>query len=261
MELISSRNNDKIKYAVKLRELARFRRENGEFFAEGARLCSDAAKSGVTIRALFVTEGALKKYGEYIKDIENAAEEIYTVSDEVSEKLSDTKNGQGVFCICKMLDKNTNIGKIKYNGKYIVLEEISNPQNFGAICRTAEALGLDGVIVGGGCDIYNPKALRASMGSLFRLNVFSCDTLKELLCGLQKNGMNVYAAVPDRGALAVTHADMTKGTAIVIGNEGDGISEEVKNASTSLITVPMKGRAESFNASAAASIVMWEMMR
>ena len=99
------------------------------------------------------------------------------------------------------------------------------------------------------------------MGSLFRLNVFVCEALKELLCGLQKNGMNVYAAVPDRGALAVTHADMTKGTAIVIGNEGDGISDEVKNASTSLITVPMKGRAESFNASAAASIVMWEMMR
>ena len=160
-----------------------------------------------------------------------------------------------------MLDKNTNKVKIKYNGKYFVLEEISNPQNFGAICRTAEALGLDGVIVGGGCDIYNPKALRASMGSLFRLNVFSCDTLKELLCGLQKNGMNVYAAVPDRGALAVTHADMTKRTTIVIGNEGDGISDEVKNASTSLITVPLKGRAESFNASAAASIVMWELMR
>lgn len=261
MELITSRNNDKIKYAVKLTESGRFRRENGEFSLEGARLCSDAAESGVEIAVLFVTEEALSKYDTYVKKILAVAKNAYTVSKDVSSKLSDTKNPQGVFCICKMLDKNANIGKIKYNGKYIVLEDVSNPSNLGAVCRTAEALGLDGVIVGGGCDVYNPKALRASMGSLFRLTVLAFDSLSEQINILKENGMKIYSAVPDSDALPVTRADMSDGVVFVIGNEGNGISEEIKAASTALVTIPMKGRAESFNASVAASIVMWEMMR
>lgn len=261
MERITSRNNEKIKYAVKLRESGKFRRENGEFFAEGARLCADAAQSGVEVSTLFVTDEALLKYGEYLDVILNACKNSYTVSAEAAQKLCDTKNSQGVFCICKMLDKNSNIGKIKYNGKYIILEEISNPSNLGAVCRTAEAIGLDGVIVGGGCDIYNPKAQRAAMGSLFRLNVFACESLAELIESMKNGGMKIYSAVPDSTAIPVTAADMTGGVAVIIGNEGDGIKESTKSASTALITVPMKGRAESFNASAAASIVMWEMMR
>lgn len=261
MELITSRSNEKIKYAVKLTSSGKFRRENGEFSLEGARLCADAAESGIKIKALFVTESAREKYSRYVESIEALSERAYLISEEVSEKLSDTKTSQGVFCICKMLDKNANIGKIKYNGKYIVLEDVSNPSNFGAVCRTAEALGLDGVIVGGGCDIYNPKALRASMGSLFRLALLTPENLSETLSALKENGMKVYSAVPDGNALPITSADMTGGTAVVIGNEGNGISEEIKKASTALVTIPMKGRAESFNASVAASIVMWEMMR
>jgi TrmH family RNA methyltransferase len=189
------------------------------------------------------------------------AERCFVVSEEIAEKLSDTKNNQGVFCVCKMLDKKTIIGKIKYNGKYIALEDVSNPSNFGAVIRTAEAVGLDGVIVSGGCDIYNPKSLRASMGSLFRLSVFVADDLSEFIVELQENGMKVYAGVPDSSALKITEADMSGGVVCVIGNEGNGITEATKNASTNLVTIPMKGRAESLNAASAASILIWEMMR
>ncbi len=183
------------------------------------------------------------------------------MSEEIAEKLSDTNNNQGVFCVCKMLDKKTNIGKIKYNGKYIALEDVSNPSNFGSVVRTAEAVGLDGVIVCGGCDIYNPKSLRASMGSLFRLDIAVTDNLSRLICELRENGMKVYAGVPDSAAVKITEADMSEGVACVIGNEGNGITEEVKAASTELVTIPMKGRAESLNAASAASIMIWEMMR
>ena len=93
--------------------------------------------------------------------------------------------------------KKTNIGKIKYNGKYIALEGVSNPANFGAVVRTAEAVGLDGVIVSGGCDIYNPKSQRAAMGSLFRLNIAETDDLPNTLKELAGNGMSVLAGVPD----------------------------------------------------------------
>lgn len=250
-----------MKYAVKLREKDSFRKSEGLFFIEGARLCADAALSSVKIKELYVTESATLKYSEYVRLAENVAERSFLVSEEVAEKLSDTKNPQGVFCICKMLDKNTNIGKIKYNGKYIALENVSNPSNFGAVVRTAEAVGLDGVIVSGGCDIYNPKSQRAAMGSLFRLNIVEVDDLPDFLKSLAENGMSVYAGVPDSDAEKITEVDMKNGVVTIIGNEGNGISDATKQASTKLVTIPMQGRAESLNAAAAASIMIWEMMR
>lgn len=250
-----------MKYAVKLREKDSFRKSEGLFFIEGARLCADAALSSVKIKELYVTQSATVKYSEYVRLAENVAERSFLVSEEVAEKLSDTKNPQGVFCICKMLDKNTNIGKIKYNGKYIALENVSNPSNFGAVVRTAEAVGLDGVIISGGCDIYNPKSQRAAMGSLFRLNIVEVDDLPDFLRSLAENGMSVYAGVPDSNAEKITEVDMKNGVVTIIGNEGNGISDATKKASTKLVTIPMKGRAESLNAAAAASIMIWEMMR
>ncbi len=245
---------------MKLREKDSFRKSEGLFFIEGARLCADASLSSVAIKELYVTEGAIEKYSEYISVIENRAERTFVVSDEVAEKLGDTKNPQGVFCVCKMLDKNTNIGKIKYNGKYIALENVTNPSNFGAVVRTAEAVGLDGVIVSGGCDIYNPKSQRAAMGSLFRLDVVQVDDLPPFLSELLEKGMKVYAGVPDSSALKITEADMSGGVVSIIGNEGNGITEETCKVSTP-VTIPMQGRAESLNAAAAASILIWEMMR
>lgn len=245
---------------MKLREKDSFRKNEGLFFIEGARLCADASLSAVTIKELYVTEGAYEKYSSYVNTIENRAERSFLISDEVAEKLADTKNPQGLFCVCKMLDKNTNIGKIKYNGKYIALENVTNPSNFGAVVRTAEAVGLNGVIVSGGCDIYNPKSQRAAMGSLFRLDIIQVDDLPAFLSELKGEGMNVYAGVPDSTALKITEANMQGGVVSVIGNEGNGITDETRNVCTP-VTIPMQGRAESLNAAAAASILIWEMMR
>ena len=261
MEKITSKANERIKYAVKIRDNASFRKQEKLFFTEGARLCFDAVSSGIEVAALYVTEKALVKYEEYVCLVTECAERSFVVSEEVAQKLSDTKNSQGVFCLCKMLDKNTNIGKIKYNGKYIALEDVSNPANFGAVVRTAEAVGLDGVIVSGGCDIYNPKSQRAAMGSLFRLNVIETENLPKTLTALAQKGMAVYAGVPDSDAEKLTEVDMSGGVVAVVGNEGNGITEETCNAATKLVTIPMKGRAESLNAAAAASIIIWEMMR
>jgi TrmH family RNA methyltransferase len=260
-EIISSKSNDRIKYAVKLRDKDNFRKNEGLFFLEGARLCSDAAVSGMEIKELYVTEQAMLKYGEYVTLVQNVAERSFVVSREVAEKLGDTQNTQGVFCLCKMLDKSTNIGKIKYNGKYIALDHVSNPSNFGAVVRTAEAMGLDGVIVSGGCDIYNPKSQRAAMGSLFRLDVFETDDLPGFLKGLSEKGMKIYAGVPDSNAVKITEADMTDGVVSIIGNEGNGVSKEIIDACDQKITIKMQGRAESLNAAAAASITMWELVK
>ncbi len=260
-EKITSRNNDRIKFAVKVKEKESFRRSEGLFLVEGARLCYDAALSGVQITELYVTSDAREKYENYVTLAEDKAERSFEISVDVAQKLADTKSTQGVFCLCKMLDKSTNIGKIKYNGKYVALEDVSNPSNFGAVIRTAEAVGLDGVIVSGGCDLYNPKSLRASMGSVFRLNVVETDYLPAFLKGLAQEGMFVYAGVPDSNAEKITEVSMEGGGVAIIGNEGNGITEETMNSATKLVTIPMKGRAESLNAAAAASIMIWEMMR
>jgi len=260
MEFISSKTNEKIKYAAKLRDSSSFRKKENAFFIESPRLLKDAFLSGVEIRMLFVTEEAKEKYWDYINEAIKSAQKSFVVTKEVAEKLADTKSTQGVFAVVTMLDKFANISKIKYYGKYVALEEISNPSNFGAICRTAEAVGLNGIIIKGGCDVYNPKVLRAAMGALFRLDVLVTDDLISLLEELKENNMSVYGSVPDATAEKITNINKSQGMVCVIGNEGNGISDEVKEVSQ-LVTIPMNGFAESLNAAAAATIIMWEMMR
>lgn len=258
---ITSRNNEKIKNAAKLGTDSSYRRKTGMFFLEGLRLCCDAAENGIKPESVFVTESALEKHSDELSVLLAAGKENFIITDEISDKLSDTKSTQGVFCVCKTLDKFSNIDKINNNGIYIAVENIQTPDNLGAVARTAEALGLDGMIVSGGCDIYNPKALRAAMGSLLRLPVFSVADLPSFLEDCNRSGMNTYAAVPDSSAVPVTEMDRTKGIICAVGNEGNGLTEKTISSCKSKITIPMKGRAESLNASAAACMIMWEMVR
>ncbi len=258
---ITSRNNEKIKNAAKLGAESSYRRKTGMFFLEGLRLCCDAAENGIKPESVFVTESALEKHSDELSVLLAAGKENFIITDEISDKLSDTKSTQGVFCVCKTLDKFSNIDKINNNGIYIAVENIQTPDNLGAVARTAEALGLDGMIVSGGCDIYNPKALRAAMGSLLRLPVFSVADLPSFLEECNRSGMNTYAAVPDSSAVPVTEMDRAKGIICAVGNEGNGLTEKTISSCKSKITIPMKGRAESLNASAAACMIMWEMVR
>ena len=207
-----------------------------------------------------MNKGKRGDYNVAINEAIKSAQKSFVVTEEVAEKLADTKSTQGVFAVVTMLDKFANISKIKYYGKYVALEEISNPSNFGAICRTAEAVGLNGIIIKGGCDVYNPKVLRAAMGALFRLDVLVTEDLISLLEELKENNMIVYGSVPDANAEKITDINKSQGMVCVIGNEGNGISDEVK-AISQLVTIPMNGFAESLNAAAAATIIMWEMMR
>ncbi len=259
MEKITARTNDKIKHAVRLGESASLRKEAGEFFLEGARLCFDAVQTGIEIKQAFLTAKALLKYPEYTDSIIAKSGICYEISMEVSQKLSDTENPQGVFCICAI--KKDVSKKLNPNGKYIALENLQDPSNLGAVCRSAEALGLDGLIVSGGCDVYNPKALRAAMGSSLRMPVISVENLPVLLNEAKSLGMQTLASVPRNTATDIRKISMEGGVICCVGNEGSGLSDKAINACGELVTIPMNGRAESFNASAAAAILAWELMR
>lgn len=259
MERLTAKSNEKIKAAVSVRDSAKVRREQRLFFLEGARLCSDAAENSVLILRSFFTSRALEKYPDKTSVIAEKSQECYLITDELAEKLSDTQNQQGVFCICR--ENSAVSDKIRSDGKYILLENVQDPSNLGAVSRTAEALGVDAMFVCGGCDIYNPKALRASMGSALRLNIVAYQSAPELIKKLNALGILTLASTPSRDSLVITQVDMSGGVCCVVGNEGNGITDETMAACAHRVTIPMDGRAESLNASTAAAILIWEMMR
>ena len=132
----------------------------------------------------------------------------------------------------------------------------------GTIIRTAEALGLDGILLSDGCcDVYNPKVLRASMGGVFRMPLMRVGDMAQAVTNLQEKGLTAFACVVDATATPITEAGMGQGSVALIGNEGNGLRAETVAACKHRVTIPMAGRAESLNASMAAGIILWEMCR
>lgn len=259
---ITSRENPKIKQAARLTRSGRFRKETGLFVAEGLRLCVDALESGIPIDTLFVTRVAGEKHPEPVSRLAEKAENAYAVPDEVFTKLTDTKSPQGILCLCRLSGLSLSVADISLSGKYLALENIADPSNLGAMARTAEALGVSGILLScTSCDPYGPKALRAGMGSLFRVPLFFADDFIDALVMLRRHGMQLFAAVPDRAAEDASQLWFPPGSALLIGNEGNGLTEEAIAACGRKITIPMAGRAESLNAAAAAAILLWEMLR
>ncbi len=257
MDRIESTSNEKIKLAVKVASSSRYRKETSLFFLEGLRLCRDAAVTGYEIECAFVTEAALQKLGDESDVILSSAKHSYVISRSVEQKITQAQTPQGIFCLCK---KRETEHEIDFSGKYIALENVQDPANFGAICRTAEALGINGAITFGCCDLYNPKTQRAAMGSALRLPIIETDNLKNTLLELSEKGMKLYATTPRNDVDKITDTDFSGGSVAVIGNEGNGVSDGIFSVCRK-ITIPMGGRAESLNASVAAAITMWEMMR
>lgn len=259
MERITARTNDKIKYAVRLASQPGFRRAERAFLLEGARLCADAAASGLPLLQAFLTAGAAEKYETYLAPVLARTAQVYEISGDLARKLSDTEHPQGVFCICGFpADADASP---QPDGRYLALEQVQDPANLGAISRSAEALGLDGLIVSGGCDRWNPKALRASMGALLRMPVLETGDLPALLRAATAAGMQTLAAVPDSEAADIRTVAHPAGVICCIGNEGSGLSQAAQAACAIRTVIPMRGRAESFNAAAAAAILAWELQR
>ena len=234
------------------------RKKTGLFLAEGARLCADAAGNGVEIETLFVTAAAAEKYAALLEPAVRAAARRYEIAESVAEKLSDTAHPQGVFCVCRKPERALTL---QPDGFYVITENLQNPDNLGAIARTAEAFGANGLLVAGGCDVYQPKALRASMGALLRFPVaFAADAPAEIE-RFRSAGLAVYAAALTPEAADIRAVPKTGGAAVVIGNEGAGVSPEALAASTGSVIIPMAGKAESLNAAAAAAVLLWEFTK
>ena len=251
---ISSRDNPLVKLVSSLQSSAKSRKEAGLFVIEGLRICDDAMENGVVFDKLIVSKTAFDKYAEKIEKFAEISKNCYVFADALFKKVCDTENPQGVLAVCRMPEKNSEIEK---NGRYIALENLQDPSNIGAISRTAEALGISGIIVSkDSCDIYSPKVLRASMGTLLRMQVFVADDISEFI---ENNNLRSFACVVDKDAENISEITFEDGDVILIGNEGNGLKQETKEKAYSRVTIKMQGNAESLNAAAAAAIALWEL--
>lgn len=254
---ISSKENSLIKQVIGLQTSAKFRRENGLFVIEGLRICSDATDNGIRFDKLIVSADAKEKHPDEIATFSENANECYVLSASLFKKISDTSTPQGIIAVAK-IPENTDF-KIDCSGKYIALENLADPSNLGAVSRTAEALGVTGIILShNSCDPYSPKVLRASMGTVLRMPIIILDNFSNSISEL---GLKVYSCVVEKTAKKITEINFTGGTIVVIGNEANGITDETKAVSDACITIPMLGKAESLNAATAAAIAMWEMLK
>ena len=262
MITITSKDNAAVRRAARLMNSARERRKSGLIICEGARLCSDATDSGVEVEELFCTPPAMEKYADYLEKLIQTAGDVYEIIDEIAKKISDTESTQGVFIVAKSPAVESDLNQLKTTGQYVLLENLQDPSNVGAIFRTAEALGVDGIILTEGCaSCFSPKALRAGMGAMFRIPIFLSKNAPADMALAAERNMRPMAAVPREGAADVTGIRFFKGAIMCIGNEGNGLSEALIEACPEKVTIPMNGRAESLNAATAAAILMWEMIR
>lgn len=261
MQKITSKDNPNIKLYVKLAGGKKYRKENGLFTLEGVRLVEDAVKENAELHSVFVTESYTKKLAQQGEALNfpNSVK-VFEVPDEIGNKMSSTDSAQGVFAICKCLEKSHFNDTVKQGGKYLLLHSIQDPGNLGTIIRTADAVGIDAVFLADCCDLYNPKVVRSTMGSLFRLNVSEIK-FDEFFHVFAERGVPSFAAVIDSDAASLTDCDFSRGGVILIGNEGNGLPREVSGMCTERLTIKMQGNVNSLNAAMAAGIIMWELAK
>lgn len=261
MEVIKSKDNKTVKYITKLINSAKFRREESRFVTEGVRLCEEALKNNAHIDFLVCSVSATNKYSDAIMKLNKCAENTLYVDDRIFSAMSDTKTPQGVLCVIKTLDKQFCFDTIKKNGILLALDSIQDPSNLGTILRSADALGVSGVVLSSTCcDIFSPKVVRGSMGAVFRVPFYITADLSFFISEFNNYGTS-YACVLDDSAVTINKIKFTSPSLSVIGNEGNGISQQVIKACSSKLYIPMHNNAESLNAAVAASIIMWEMVK
>ena len=258
---ISSKDNPKIKLYQKLSESKKHRRETGMFTLEGLRLIKDAVSENAVLHCAFITESCIAKHSEMLYFLpEYLSDKIHIITDEIAKKLSDTENSQGMFAICNTLDNYNFSDKIKNGNKFILLDNLQDPGNIGTIIRTADAVGIDAIITVSCCDIYNPKVIRSTMGSLFRMPIFDMP-LDDAFLHFNNDNITSFAAVIDNDAISLDNCDFGEKAVVCIGNEGNGLSENTIKLCTHKLTIKMHGNINSLNAAMAAGIIMWELAK
>lgn len=280
--MITSFNNKAVRDVVQLNQKAKARDKQGLFVAEGVKMFAEAPTGRIAkvYIAQRMEEELREKYEDKLGKVS-----CETVADEVFDKMSDTKTPQGVLCLIRQFHYDIEdmlAGKYRRNNQgmsivmnddshtetkdkkqmlFIVLEDMQDPGNLGTVFRTGEGAGVDGIIMSGRTvDVYNPKTIRSTMGSVYRVPFLYAEDICAAIRTLQQHGICVYAAQLKKSK-SYDMFDYRKGTAFLIGNESNGLKEETAECADAYLRIPMEGRVESLNAAVASSILLYEAYR
>lgn len=250
--------NPMVKAAAELKQ-KKYRQQQGLFLAEGLRTVEEAVRYGA-VQSIFYTAIEDDRTRAVLEEAAAKQIKLVCVSDKVLKKIADTGTPQGIIAVCEMRSKR--LDEFLASGKMLlVLDRVTDPGNIGTMLRTADAAGVGGLLLLQGCaDIYAPKTVRASMGSLFHLPVLSGLSEELLVQAARKAGYELLVTCLD-GADNLYKADLQGRLAFVMGNEANGVSPALLAAADKRVFIPMQGRAESLNVAMAAGIVMFEALR
>ncbi|KSU83707.1 RNA methyltransferase, TrmH family [Fictibacillus enclensis] len=251
MKRIESEQNASVKQWKKL-YTKKERDKSGQFIIDGPHLIEEALRHHVPIAHLIVEESYILP-----KNWDVSALDPWVVPKKIMKMLSDTEHPQGVLAVCRMKEQPL---KPRPDGKYLLIDGVQDPGNLGTIIRTADAQGIDGVILGEGTvDVYNSKVLRSTQGSLFHVPVVK-GSLDEWIADCKTAGVPVFVSAL-KGAIPIQEVQSSGSFALVVGNEGSGVRLESIEGADELVYIPMFGNAESLNVAVAAGIMLYELMR
>ena len=254
--MITSTSNQRVKELLQLQKKGRARNQAGDFLAEGSRMVMETP--GERLKKLYVSETYFRKHEKELKVLKVVPE---VMSDTVFAYVSDTKTPQGILAVVRQMDYQLEEMLKKKEPHILVLDNLQDPGNLGTIFRTAEAAGVTGILLSKDCvDIYNPKTIRSTMGAVYRMPFVYVEDVIGGIETLKKHGVKVYAAHLD-GKNAYDQEDYRQGTAFLIGNEGNGLRQEVADCADTWVRIPMAGQVESLNAAVAATVLMFEVSR
>jgi RNA methyltransferase, TrmH family len=258
LKQITSSQNPFIKSLVQLQEKAKARRQSGTFLIEGQREVMLAKKGGYTIETVLFLPEMLTE--QQVKDLAGRQTELIEISKEVYQKLAYRDTTEGIIAIANSKSLTLNELELGDNPLIMVAEAPEKPGNIGALLRTADAANLDAVIIANPkSDMYNPNIVRSSVGCLFT-NQIATGTTEEVIDFLKSKNISIYCATLQDSTYYHTQ-DYTTPTALVVGTEATGLSDDWRKASTKNIIIPMQGEIDSMNVSVAAAILIFEAKR
>ena len=258
--MITSVANTKVKQVVQWQTKAKERRKDKVFLAEGVKMFQEAP--GERILEVYISEGQVPDLHRSVQ-VWNKLQQVgfETVSEEVFAKMSDTQTPQGILTVLRQPEYSLEQLLNAENPLLVVLENLQDPGNLGTIIRTGEGAGITGVIMSRQTvDIYNPKVIRATMGSIYRVPFVYVEDLQETLTRMHEKGIYTYAAHL-QGETYYDSFSFKEPTAFLIGNEGNGLSREVADSARQYLKIPMEGQVESLNAAIATALLMYEAHR
>lgn len=258
MQQITSKENKIIKHIIKLKE-KKYRKEYNEYIIEGAKIVQEAIQEKAKIKQIIISENAINTdlIQNHLKE-ELQKIDYIQVPSKIFKLISEVEKPQGILAI---IEKEKQEEYIDVNQDIILaLDDLQDPGNLGTIIRTADSVGLKQILISKGTtEAYNPKVIRSTMGAIFRVKIIECENLKETLKRLQKNNFKIM--VTDLNTDKSIYDIKLQKKVIIIGNEANGVSEEIKNIADTRAIIPMFGKTESLNASIATGVILYEYVR